>query len=194
MSRQAVIYLTGAPATGKSTTAAALANEVGAIRLSYGELLTEQLSDKVADQTELRSRSSGVITPSDVERADLVMIERIRTLRETSMVVVDSHALTFESFGFRAVPYSADQLRSIGYTWIICLYASPSVLRARIVANPGGRPLPSDEDLMRHEQLQASLALAYAHTLGIPVAFIDSGVELKTVTGRILQLVEGTRD
>jgi len=114
-----VIYLTGAPATGKSSTAERLAASVGAVRLSYGELLTEQLSAKVSSQDELRAKSARVITPADVERADAVMIERIEAARRESMVVVDSHAITIESFGFRSVPYSVEQLKKVGCTWII---------------------------------------------------------------------------
>lgn len=174
-----VVYLTGAPATGKSTTAHLLTSMVGAMTLSYGELLTEQLAHRVKSQSELRARSSQVIEPKEVRRADEEMLRRVRDGRKKSMVVVDSHALTKESFGFRAVPYSRGELEAMAFTWIICLYASPETIRRRISADSGGRPLPSRADLERHEQLQGSLALAYAHTLGIPVAFIeyDAAVE-----------------
>ena len=89
------------------------------------------------------------------------MIDLIQAGREESMVVVDSHALTIEHFGFRPVPYSAAQLISINFTWIVCLYAWPSVIQERIRIKPGGRPLPSEADLARHEQLQSALALTY---------------------------------
>ena len=189
MAEHEVIYLTGAPATGKSSTAERLARAVGGVRLSYGELLTDQLSAKVSSQDELRAESARVITPADVERADTEMIERIGSARRESMVIVDSHAITIESFGFRAVPYSADQLKEIGFTWVICLYAAPEVIAARISSDSGGRPLPALDDLARHEALQGALALAYAHSLGVPIAFVNSDIALEEVVTRILELV-----
>jgi len=63
------------------------------------------------------------------------------------------------------------------------------VIAERIRSDSGGRPLPTDEYLLRHDALQGSLALAYAHSLGVPITFVNSEVELEEVVSRILELV-----
>jgi adenylate kinase len=184
------IYLTGAPSTGKSTVARLLESRYSALRLSYGEVLTQRLADKVADQDELRRRSATVITAADVAAADEFVRDRVALARSQHIsVVVDSHALTAETFGFRAIPYSAVQFAAIEFTHIACLFAPADTIRQRINADGGGRPLLEDSRFEMHAQLQSSLALSYAHSSGIPVAFIDATASLEAILSTILQFV-----
>jgi adenylate kinase len=168
------LYLTGAPAVGKSTAAGRLAQTTDAEFLSYGQILTERLSGVVGTQEQLRERSAEVIATEQVRVVDEFVRERVAYLSGKRNLVVDSHAVTAEKFGFRAVPYSASMFRDIGFTHIACLFAPAEVVAARIAASPGGRPVLSQDSLDMHAQLQASLALSYAHSSGLPIAFIDA--------------------
>ena len=128
-----VVYLTGAPATGK-TTATEKLTELGPIHVfSYGALLTARVPS-VQDQPELRRRSADAIRESDVVDLDAELIGMLAATE--GHCIIDSHAVTKEETGFRVVPYSIAGLRSLGITAIVCLYAQPGTIAARIQADP----------------------------------------------------------
>lgn len=182
------LYLTGPPAAGKTTAGRLLAHEVGADFLSYGELLTSRLSGRVARQSELRELSAVVISIEDVQAVDRHVFDQVSGPRDRP-VIVDSHAVTAEAFGFRAVPYSAGQFAGIGYTHVACLYAPAAVIHARILAKPDGRPLLAREEVERHTQLQSALALSYAQAAGLPISFVNSNVDTGAVVRALRDLV-----
>ncbi|MBT2324354.1 AAA family ATPase, partial [Variovorax paradoxus] len=102
-----VIYLTGAPASGKSTLS-------GNLKLRYPELTvfaySEELRKTVAMRGEnlaeddIRRLSARVITIEDVNRLDQTLIERVATERLTRPFLIDSHPVTKETFGFLTLP------------------------------------------------------------------------------------------
>jgi adenylate kinase len=99
-----VVLLTGAPGVGKSTFRTALAYRFPALQaFDYGKLLLERKAAEGVkmEYRELREKSSSVITPTDVGSIDDWVIQRISELRQHSDVVLDSHALTAESYGLR---------------------------------------------------------------------------------------------
>jgi adenylate kinase len=73
-----VIYLTGAPAAGKSSLAGRLGQVISPIKVfNYGQELTEYLAAKSGSpyhQDELRRQSAQVITPEDVEALDSILL------------------------------------------------------------------------------------------------------------------------
>jgi len=92
-----VIYLTGAPAAGKSSLAALLEQVISPIQVfNYGQELTEYLATKTGstlDQDELRSQSALVITPEDVETLDSILLKRVAEVRSKTNFVIDTHAV-----------------------------------------------------------------------------------------------------
>ncbi|WP_258725766.1 ATP-binding protein [Cellulomonas sp. NS3] len=181
-SHRQVIYLTGAPATGKTTTATLLGGMVDAKVLSYGALLTERTAS-VASQSELRERSAQVIEERDVKDLDAEIAALIR--ESTAPCIIDSHAVTKEAWGFRAVPYSHETIRQLGITSIVVLYASPQEIGRRIGSDSQGRPLPDELDLRIHQDLQMNLALTYAHTCHVPAYFVKSEGEPAAVARQV---------
>ena len=95
-------------------------------------------------------------------------------LRATNDVVIDSHAVTREDYGFRAVPYSASQLQSLKLDAVVVLRCDPEMLIARVALDPGGRRGLSPELAREIQILQESLSLQYAVVCGCPIFIIDT--------------------
>lgn len=176
-----VIYLTGAPATGKSTLGRALASRLTNLELfSYSQELLKHVAlsggDGVAED-DIRRRSSGLITPEDVDAVDMRLISLVSKVRASKSIVIDSHAVTKEWYGFRVTPFSGSMLANLAPDVIVCLYASSQTIITRISADAAGRPMVSAEEADLHCQLQNGLAIQYAALLGKPCYLIDSGVD-----------------
>jgi adenylate kinase len=143
-----VVYLTGAPAAGKSSTTRPLAERVPGLPVwEYGARLTEHVmsrSSGVTRQDDLRTRSTGVVTPADVAEVDLTLVAFVTENRDSHPIVTDSHAATKEEYGYRTIPFSLEQFAHLAPDQVWVLFASPEATRARIAANAGGRPMVSE--------------------------------------------------
>jgi adenylate kinase len=191
-----VVLLTGAPGVGKSTFRTALAYRFPALQaFDYGKLLLERKAAEGVkmEYRELREKSSSVITPTDVGSIDDWVIQRISELRQHSDVVLDSHALTAESYGLRAVPFSALQLQKLKLDAVLVLRCDPTALSERTQQKPDGRrDIP--QELMRELQIpQETVGISYAIACGCPIFFIDTtrrtSHEVADLTVRVLETV-----
>lgn len=184
-----VIYLTGAPASGKSSTTRMLAERVPGLQVwEYGARLTEHVRtrvDGVASQDELRTRSSGIVTPADVDEVDDALIAFVGEHRERSNVLIDSHAVTKEEYGYRITPFSLARFAQLAPDEIWVLYASPEESRRRIEADGGGRPMVTVEEARTHTLLRSSVAATYGMSLGRPVYLFDTAVERGALVDRL---------
>lgn len=172
-----MIYLTGAPAAGKSSTAHALKERVRPLEVwEFGDRLRQHLSQTAPtiSQEDLRRESARVITPADVAAVDRQLVEWTAKIRGSSHVVIDSHPVTKERYGFRVTPYSLADFARLAPTRIWVLYCSPEVTLDRIGSDAAGRPMITLEEARMHMQMQASVAITYGMSLGMPVHFFDS--------------------
>jgi adenylate kinase len=131
-----VILLTGATGTGKSTLAQLLVQRISPLRrVDYGQLLREYKEQKHGTRTsydELRAKSADVIAADDVVSVDDWLITQLPKWQADGHVLIDSHPVTKESFGYRVTPFSYDQLRRINFAAIFVLVGDPIKLAARI--------------------------------------------------------------
>ena len=173
-----VIYLTGAPAAGKSSTMARLLERVPDLAVwEYGARLTEYLqarSAEVGSQDDLRQHSAALVTPNDVAEVDLALLEFVNENRGRRHVIIDSHPVTKEKYGFRITPFSLEQFGELKPNELWVLYADPVETRRRIAADGGGRPLISEADAEMHTNLQASVAATYGMSVGCPIFLFDT--------------------
>jgi adenylate kinase len=174
-----VIYLTGAPASGKSTLTKALKAGVPDLEIfEFGERLTARLSEsgQVGDQADLRSQSARAITLEDVHAVDRELLDFVATHRANRPVIIDSHAVTKESYGYRVTPYSLKEFERLCPTQIWVLYTAPEIAIRRIAQDAQGRPQITEEEARFHTHLQASVAVTYGMHLGTAIHFFDSAV------------------
>lgn len=190
---QHVLYLTGAPASGKSTLASALCARVPDLAaFEYGARLAEYLSrrDKAGlTQGQLRAKSATVATADDIAAIDRELLEFVTTRRKSVPVLVDSHAVTKERYGFRITPYSLGGIQALSPTIIVALYTAPAVTVHRIAANAAGRPQITAWEASFHTCLQASVAATYAIAVGVAVHLLDATQPLNQLVTEVERLL-----
>ena len=95
-----VVYVTGAPAAGKSSTVRLLTDQMeNVVVWEYGARLTEHVSARSSDvtgQDDLRAKSAGVVTPADVEEVDRSLLQFVEENRSHRSILIDSHPVTKE--------------------------------------------------------------------------------------------------
>jgi adenylate kinase len=189
-----VVYLTGPPATGKTTLCAMIAKMLQPLRVfSYSKVLAEHVgrrSKTSLSQDDIRRESGRIITPEDVRAVDDMLLEIVRTERDSTHIIIDSHAVTKEDYGFRVTAFSISQVTALSPTLIFVLYASHQVIINRIASNDEGRPLISEFEADFHASLQASVAINYAIHLGVPVYFLDSAQSIEILANQVVKRVQ----
>ena len=188
------ILLTGAAGVGKSTLAASLALDPRVVVFEYGAELTRRASDGQPGltQDDIRRHSATLVNGSHVAETDEALQRFIATHRDSKHVIIDSHAVTKEFYGFRVLPFTPSQLHAAALSRIIVLHGAPQVLVARIALDPGGRPLLSSWEAQEHISLQATVALSYAVILGIPIHFLDCATDPASLHAACLALFGST--
>ena len=184
-----VVYLTGAPASGKSSTTRLLCERVPDLMIwEYGARLTEHLSRRSGDvvsQDDLRARSAGVVTPEDVDEVDHTLIAFVGEHRAKRHILIDSHPVTKEAYGYRITAFSLERFTLLAPDEIWVLYASPEETRRRIAADDGGRPMVTEEEARTHTALQGSVAATYGMSLGRPVYLFDTSAPREELVKRL---------
>jgi adenylate kinase len=175
--RHEVIYLTGPPAVGKTTLIARLRNAYpDVVTFVYSELLARHMSEgskaKVS-QKKLREQSAQIVTEKDIEAVDQFLIREVSRLRLRCHVVIDSHPVTKEGYGFRVTAFSIPMLRALMPTRICMLYANPRVIIKRIAKHSKGRPTVTKNEADLHCALQSNVAVCYGLQVGAPIYFFD---------------------
>lgn len=175
-----VIFLTGPPASGKTTLAAELRKHVTPLEVfDFGRLLLEskQQDDPSLTYEKLRADSAFLIKPSDVVAADDYLLHTVKRLRTQTNILVDSHAVTREHFGFRITASNQQLLSTIGLDGVIVLRCLPRERIQRISSDPQGRLAISEEEANTHQALQDAVAVAYGVIAPCPVFILDAAGE-----------------
>ena len=190
-----VLYLTGAPATGKSTLCVALKRNIRGLEVfAYSEELRSYVAQRTRThltENQIREKSAQVISTKDVQAVDRKLSNLVAKLRHKRHFVIDSHAVTKEAYGYRVTAFTRNRLKELSPTLIVVLYTNGTEARKRIHGNAGGRPMPSGFEADFHTTLQAAVAFTYAFTLGCPIYYLDASKTTAQLARRIAQMLEG---
>ncbi|MGC8639948.1 MAG: AAA family ATPase [Isosphaeraceae bacterium] len=126
-------------------------------------------------QDEIRCESASIVTPEDMQALDAILADKVRSSRNRTSIIIDAHAVTKESYGFRVTPFSFEQLAELRPTMIVVLYTTPEVAISRIQKDAGVRPMVTTFEAGFHSALQASVAISYAISLGVPAYLLENG-------------------
>ena len=166
-----VLYLTGVPGSGKTTTAEAMQNAGNVAAFSYSERLGQVLG---ASRAELRGASAELVGPDAVAAVDKEVAEFVAEMTPRGHVVIDSHAVTYERYGMRVIPFAVPVLRRLCLAAVACLTARPEIIASRVASASDGRANMPVEQIAAGQRLQDSVALSYSFALGIPLHVVDT--------------------
>ena len=173
-----VIYLTGAPATGKSTLCKEVTKIVEPLIIfSYADELLNHINSKQGRKNslpDLREASAHIVSYKDVLEVDKKLISELKRKRDKAHFIIDSHAVTKEDFGYRITPFNYRQLRKINPSIIVVLYSSPEEIISRILKQSQGRPTVTKFECAMHMYLQSSVAISYSIHQDCPLYFYDT--------------------
>ena len=173
-----VVYLTDAAATGKSTLARdlrALCPEL--VVFSYSERLRDLIASRQGGlhEDETRRKSAGIVTPADIETLDNSLLNLVTYERASRSILIDSHAVTKEDFGFRVTGVSTERIKALNPDAIVCLYAHGQAVIDRMRTQATG-PLMSLFEADMQTYMQAQLAIQCGVIVGRPVYLFDAGM------------------
>lgn len=189
-----LIYLTGAPATGKSTLTENLRKRLPeSIIFTYSKELLAWVKGRPGlntTQDDLRRESSNIITREDIEMVDRQLLDLAKSCRGCQNLVIDSHPVTIEKFGFRVTPFSKNQFKQLSPDVIVCLYAKAEIIADRISKNAAGRPLPTLSEIALHTQLQCQVANIYAIETGASLYFLDAAHQPEVLLNNFMDVTK----
>jgi adenylate kinase len=172
-----VFLLTGVPAVGKTTVASKLGQLIQPLEvISFGNLILNERSavgDSVS-HSELRRHPTREATMNTIKKSTEVLCSKLNELREHTNVIIDSHAIAKDSYGFRASPDSIASLTKFDLSAIFVLHAKYDEIRRRLESQNEGRRHVSAEEISTHERLQDSVAISYGVATGTPVFFVNA--------------------
>ena len=184
-----VVYLTGAAASGKSTLARnlrALCPEL--VVFSYSERLRDLIANRQGSllEDETRRKSAGIVTPADIETLDNSLLSLVTYERAHRSILIDSHSVTKEDFGFRVAGVSTERIKALNPDAIVCLYAHGQAVIDRMRTQATGSLMSVFEADM-YTYMQAQLAIQYGVIVGKPVYLFDTTMPAENLARTVAQ-------
>lgn len=182
------VFITGAPAAGKSTLIRELTTLVTPLRaMEYGDRLLAYLQRTQPNLTheDLRAQSSKLVPADTIAALDNALAEDLPSWLTETHVAIGSHAVTHEHYGVRVTAYTQRVLERLPLSAIIALHCPPQELVRRAAGKPEGRLWRGVEEADQLQRLQISLALQYGVICGCPVYIIDTIDDPTTLAGQV---------
>lgn len=188
-----VLLLTGVPAAGKTTLANEVKETIQPMHvITFGEFILEVKKRGLpnVNYADLRSNPTREAGINLIEEATVLLLKHVSELRDKSNILIDSHAVAKDEYGFRITPDSHSFLQKIKLDAILILHANHQAVVSRINAKSDGRRLVTVEEVATHEVLQDSVSIAYAVATGCPVFIINADTPPKELLEKLLKIFD----
>ena len=194
-----ITLLTGVPGVGKSTVAAGIcASDPGASVLNFGRVLFHLARSRGASgltYETFRQRSWEFVDSALIEAATSEAHDRISAANRLEHVLVDSHAVSTEAYGFRSTPDTPRLLELFSYDLIVQLHAAPEVILERHEAsNNTGRLYRTVSDVATATALQFATSTYYAGITGCTLHVVDASPGVEQVVATVLSLLSARQE
>jgi adenylate kinase len=170
------VIITGMSGVGKSTITRNIETCIKPItRIGFGELIFEIKNQMGATSNyeQLRESPNEAIPINYVNLAEELLLSRVSQLRQTTNIVLDSHAVVNDHFGFRIVP-EISNFDKAHLDAIIVIHATFEVVKRRLAKEPKGRPTISKPIFESYKTLQDSVAIYFGLTAKCPVYILET--------------------
>lgn len=179
------IFLTGSPATGKSTLCRMLAERDERVRIfPFGECMQEHLASvgKSVTLSEMRQGTLPIVSSDDIDAVCSQLLDWLSHHEVGSVSIIDSHQVTIESHGVSLRPFDENVLGQMEIDQVWVTVAEPQTAISRMSSDGKGRKIPSDFLAAVQDGAQMALAVRYSAIWGCPVHIIqNSGTEAALV-------------
>jgi adenylate kinase len=186
-----VFLLTGVPAVGKTSLAKKLSELIRPLQIiSFGEMILAARADDNPgiSHSELRRNPTSEAPMDTIKRSTELLISTLDELRTHTNVVIDSHAVAKDHYGFRVSPDSTAFLARLGLRAVFVLHANYDEISRRVKTDGVGRRAVTRVEIETHERLQDAVAISYGVATGCPVFIVNTRTLDQTTEDLILLL------
>ena len=176
--KKRIILLTGVPSSGKTTATEYIkANFTKAKVIRYGEFLFKIKKKEYPNLTykQMRSLSASIIRKEDIAKIDSLILSIVNNNKEKHDIIIESHGVTKEKYGFRVTPYrSFKKLNNLGVDTVVYISSDTRSILKRMRSSSNGRKRVSQIQIQQNLRLQENLALAYSVLTGSTFFVIEN--------------------
>jgi len=187
-----LILMTGAPGVGKSTITRAIETHFKPIvRIGFGELIFEvkkQLGS-TENYQHLRATPNKSIPINYVSLAEELLLNKAAQLRHTTNILLDSHAVVNDYFGFRIVP-EITNFDKAKIDAIVVIHAPFEIVEQRLSREPKGRNPVSRQMFEDHKVLQDIVAVQFGLVAKCPIYLLETDDDLNRSVRALMEIFE----
>jgi adenylate kinase len=185
----AVVFITGVAAVGKTSVARELERRGLGRRLSIGELVLDQARRLQPGLTHDQLRQEpDLYAPLPVVGSAIGELCRlVEKERGFQTLIVESHAVTAESYGSRVTVFSHEDLRRLAFDVIVLLECGESTIASRWRRRSIVMPVPTNLRIMI--DMQRAVGVAYAAAVGCPLYAVAAEASVESVATQIEKLL-----
>ncbi|HZR82560.1 MAG TPA: AAA family ATPase [Candidatus Binatia bacterium] len=190
MADVSTVLLTGVPGVGKSSVARWLEERCDARYrwVPFGELIRQALNELAGSRVEeaqLRREPTSLVTEAVLEHATRQLVAMCASSARRVVVIVDSHAVSQDQFGFRSTPDGPSYFKALRYDAIVQLVLPGQEILDRTPVGTGGRQARSGVDLDFHSSLQLMVSTFYAAMSECPLFVVSADGAVSEVAARV---------